>query len=195
MRIAGLISSLLAIPLAAVVGFAVAGSTLATTQTHNDGDILPPKPTGLAELARRSDLVVLGTVTALLAETVEGPFEARGRVPDESIRVEEPFSYYRVEVDEALRGSVPDTGLVLRVYGHSSERTRFGGQLTPQIGDERLLILSENPDGTFAPTDSWGIVELDRGRPRFTHESDSSVGDASSFRNLEDVRASLGEQR
>ena len=117
--------------------------------------MMVPRPRSVDELVMRSDVVVVGIITAVLQEMRIGPYGEDGAaVPgDEEGGI--PVTDYEVRVETVLKGDDAVAGgdtLVLRMFGHLSDRDSI---ITPNLftlpnpGDRLLFALGRNPDGTY----------------------------------------------
>ena len=123
------------------------------------------RPRSVDELVMRSDLIVVGIITAVVEERWIGPYGDNEKVlpaGDDGM----PVTDYEVQVESVLRGdgTVVDGGsVVLRMFGHLSNSSAIitpNGFLLPNLGDYLLFASGENPDGTYGSGPD-GLLNVD----------------------------------
>jgi hypothetical protein len=124
-----------------------------------------PRPSSVDKLVMRSDVIVVGIITAVLEEKLIGAYGDDGRASpagDDGL----PVTNYEVQVESVLKGdgTVTDGGsLVLRMFGHFSESSTIMVSNVfplPNPGDYLLFALGQNPDGTYG-SGPEGLLDVD----------------------------------
>jgi hypothetical protein len=123
-------------------------------RVHLPASLVPP-PKDIGEMVRRADVIIIGKVDSVLSESRLEPYgvAGKGNVPIE-MRPTFPITDYKVSVQTTLKGDsiYPGSSLTLRELGHQSadETVSLSGSLgMSELGDRMLLLLGQNPDGTY----------------------------------------------
>ena len=129
--------------------------------------MMVPRPRSVDELVMRSDVIVVGLVTAVIEEMRIGGYGDDGMaLPGGDGGI--PVTDYEIQVESVLNGDDEVAGgdtLVLRMFGHLSDRDSI---ITPNLftlpnpGDRLLFALGENPDGTYG-SGPEGLLEVGGG--------------------------------
>ena len=128
--------------------------------------MMVPRPQSVEELVARAEVIVLGTITSVLAQKWMGPYGEDGRPLPASDERGLPFTDYEVQVERVLKGygTIANGGtLVLRMFGHLDNP---GAIITPNAftlpnqDDHLLFALGKNPDGTYG-SGPEGLLNVD----------------------------------
>ena len=134
-----------------------------------------PRPGSIKEFAvgwpTRTDVVVVATISSVLAEKLLGPYGEDGTAPPADVETGSPFTDYLVQIESVLKADDVVAGadtLVLRMFGYLSRQGQgpAGGPISslrnemPKPGDHLLFFLGRNPDGTYG-TGPWGLLNID----------------------------------
>ncbi len=135
----------------------------------------------MRELLLTSNLVVVGTVLERTDETFELPYNAAeiratlrpGDPPIEPF----PFTYYSFQVDQVVHDEVGVENVIeLRLAGHEVDGRLLSIMDAPAVGDRLLMVLGNNPDGSFGPITAFHSFTLDGPEARYVSgESGSRV--------------------
>ena len=130
-----------------------------------------PRPGSIREFAARADVIVVATISSVLAEKMLGPYGEDGTALPADEEGGLPFTDYLVQIESVLKADDVVAGadtLVLRMFGHLSRRGQgpAGGPIfsvvfeLPKPGDHLLFVLGRNPDGTYG-TGPEGLLDVD----------------------------------
>ncbi|MFQ5968382.1 MAG: hypothetical protein ACE5MI_12365 [Acidimicrobiia bacterium] len=119
--------------------------------------MMVPRPESIEDLVAQSDVIVLGTISFVLEETLVGDL---------------PHTDYEVRIDGVLKsdGALEDGGtLVLRMSGHLTQQTDVVTSVHVQLpapDSYYMLALGQNPDGTYG-SGPEGLLDVDGDRVTF----------------------------
>ena len=129
------------------------------------GSMMIPRARNASELVDRSEIVAVGTITAVLAQT---EFDGYGE-DGEDEPVEEggmPITDYDVSIEMLMKGDgtiVEGGNFVLRMYGHidgQSDAITLNVFTLPEPGAHLMFALGRNPDGTYGSGPD-GLINVD----------------------------------
>jgi hypothetical protein len=129
------------------------------------GSMMIPRARTADELVDRSQIIVIGTITSVLAQTEFGGYGAA----DEDEPVEEgsdPITDYDVGIEMLIKGDgtiVEGGNFVLRMYGHldgQSDAITLNVFTLPEPGAHLMFALGRNPDGTYGSGPD-GLINVD----------------------------------
>lgn len=117
------------------------------------------------DLVDRSDIVVIGTITAVLAQKEIGGHDEDGQTgPVEEGGI--PVTDYEVSIKRLMKGDgtlVEGGTLVLRMFGlldEQSDAITLNVFTLPRPGSHLLFALGRNPDGTYG-SGPEGLIKVD----------------------------------
>ncbi len=130
-----------------------------------------PRPGNIREFAARADVIVVATISSVLAEKLLGPYGEDGTALPADEETGMPFTDYLVQIESVLKADEVVAGadtLVLRMFGYLSRQGQgpAGGPIfsvvfeMPKPGDHLLFVLGRNPDGTYG-TGPGGLLNID----------------------------------
>jgi len=128
------------------------------------GSMMVPRARNASELVDRSQIIVIGTITAVLVQTEFGGYGEDGDEP-----VEEggsPITDYDVSIETLVKGDgtiVEGGNFVLRMYGHldgQSDAITLNVFMLPEPGAHLMFALGRNPDGTYGSGPD-GLINVD----------------------------------
>ena len=129
------------------------------------GSMLIPRARNSTELVDRSQIIVIGTITSVLAQTEFGGYGEDG--DGEAVDGGAPITDYDVSIEMLMKGdgtrSLRAGNLVLRMYGHldgQSDAITLNVFTLPEPGAHLMFALGRNPDGTYGSGPD-GLINLD----------------------------------
>jgi len=129
------------------------------------GSMLIPRARNATELVDRSQIIVIGTITSVLAQTEFGGYGEDG--DGEAVDGGAPITDYDVSIEMLMKGdgtrSLRAGNLVLRMYGHldgQSDAITLNVFTLPEPGAHLMFALGRNPDGTYGSGPD-GLINLD----------------------------------
>ena len=123
-----------------------------------------PRPRTVEELVAGADVIIMGTIDSVLEERIMGGYGDEGRaLPAGEGGL--PYTDYEVNIESLLKVDdriSAETGLVLRMFGHLSNKNAAItlNSFTPTPGDRLLLALGRNPDGTYG-SGPEGLLDIE----------------------------------
>jgi hypothetical protein len=127
--------------------------------------MMVPRADSADDLVDRSDIVVIGTIAAVLAQKEIGGYDEDGQTgPVEEGGI--PVTDYEVSIERLMKGDgtiVEGGSFVLRMYGSldgQSDAITLNVFTLPEPGAHLLFALGRNPDGTYG-SGPEGLVDVD----------------------------------
>lgn len=144
---------------------------------HAQGEgIWADRPQNLKEMVDAADGgVVKATVDSVEAgptQNITSNFDANGNPISNGGTVSIPTSLIHFTVDETWRGSPPSTFVVTHIGTEGSDPVSVTGDSTYTVGEQYVLFLHNNGDGTYSPATPEGrlfIVNEKVGRPQLNN--------------------------
>jgi hypothetical protein len=128
------------------------------------GSMLIPSARNATELVDRSQIIVIGTITSVLAQTEFGGYGEDG--DGEAVDGGAPITDYDVSIEMLMKGDgtiVEGGNLVLRMYGHLDgqiDAITLNVFTLPEPGAHLMFALGRNPDGTYGSGPD-GLINVD----------------------------------
>ena len=124
-----------------------------------------PRAGSADDLVDRSDIVVIGTITAVMAQKEIGGYGEDGQT-EAAEDGGMPVTDYNVNIERLMKGDgtlVEGGSLVLRMYGRldgQSEAITLNVFALPEPGAHLVFALGRNPDGTYG-SGPEGLINVD----------------------------------
>lgn len=147
-----------------------ARSPFNTNETHEAARQVVPAPQDIQELVNAADMIVLGTITSVIAEGPFAGYDSDGHLMGPAARDTDPpmlpsqifwRTDFAITPISVLKGSSPTNGLII-LREPNTWTTSF--QLTYKhlpLAGQQLFFLTRNPDNQTYGASIWQKIILD----------------------------------